>query len=63
MINKLGIDQIVDFLTRKENILDLFCTNQPSLINKVKSIPGISDHTIVLVDAICNPKSSKKTTQ
>ena len=37
-----------------------FCINQPSLINKVKSIPGISDHNIVLVDAICNPKRSKK---
>ena len=60
MINKLGIDQIVDFPTRKDNILDLFCTNQPSLINKVKSIPGISDHNIVLVDASCNPKRSKK---
>ena len=60
MINKLGIDQIVDFSTRKDNILDLFCTNQPSLIKKVKSIPGISDHNIVLVDASCNPKRSKK---
>ena len=62
MINKLGIDQIVDFPTRKDNILDLFCTNQPSLINKVKSIPGISDHNIVLVDASCNPKRYKKNT-
>jgi hypothetical protein len=37
MINKLGIDEIVDFPTRKDNILDLFCTNQPSLINKITS--------------------------
>jgi hypothetical protein len=63
MINKLGIDQIVDFPTRKDNILDLFCTNQSSLINKVKSIPGISDHNIILVGASCNPKRSIKDTQ
>ena len=63
MINKLGIDQIVDFPTRKDNILDLFCTNQSSLINKVKSIPGISDHNIILVGASCNPKRSIKNTQ
>ena len=46
MINKLPIDQIVDIPTRKDNILDLFLfgTNQPSLINKVKSILGISKH-------------------
>jgi hypothetical protein len=61
MINKLGIDQIVDFPTRKDNILDLFCTNQSSLINKVKSIPGNSDHNIILVGASCNPKRSIKT--
>jgi hypothetical protein len=63
MINKLGIDQIVDFPTRKDNILDLFSTNQSSLINKVKPIPGISDHNITLVGASCNPKRSIKNTQ
>lgn len=52
----LGLEQLVDFPTRKDNILDIFCTNQPSLITKIKSIPGISDHNIVFVDVICKPK-------
>ncbi|CAG2232024.1 unnamed protein product [Mytilus edulis] len=60
MLNNLGIEQMVDFPTRKDNILDLFCTNQPALITKIKSIPGISDHDIVLVDAICKPQRSKQ---
>lgn len=60
MINQIGIEQIVDFPTRKDNILDLFCTNQPALITKIKTIPGISDHDIVLVDAICKPKRAKQ---
>ena len=33
MINKLGIDQIVDFLTRKENNLDLFLYKS-TIVNK-----------------------------
>ncbi|CAC5391834.1 unnamed protein product [Mytilus coruscus] len=56
LLNNLGLDQLVNFPTRKDNILDIFCTNQPNLITKIKSIPGISDHNIVLVDAICKPK-------
>ncbi|CAG2194097.1 unnamed protein product [Mytilus edulis] len=31
-----------------------------ALITKIKSIPGISDHDIVLVDAICKPQRSKQ---
>ncbi|CAC5414252.1 unnamed protein product [Mytilus coruscus] len=56
LLNNLGMDQLVNFPTRKDNILDIFCTKQPNLITKIKSIPGISDHNIVLVDAICMPK-------
>lgn len=61
MLNTLGIDQLVDFSTRKDNLLDLFCTNQPTLISKIKPIPGLGDHDIILVDAICHPKRSKQT--
>ena len=42
--------------TRGQNLLDLFCCNKPSLIKSINSIPGISDHNIVLAD--CNLKPS-----
>ena len=36
--------------TRGQNLLDLFCCNKPSLVKSITSIPGISDHNIVLAD-------------
>ena len=45
----LGLSQMVDFPTRKENTLDLFFTNRPSFVNRCESIPGISDHDVILV--------------
>ncbi|CAC5361566.1 unnamed protein product [Mytilus coruscus] len=38
-LNNLDLDQLVDFPTRKDNILDIFCTNQPTLITKIKRYP------------------------
>ena len=46
-----GSDQIVRFLTRGANILDVFLTNRPFLIKKCKAVPGVSDHDIVFVEA------------
>ena len=34
-----------------ENILDLFFCNNPSLVNQVEVIPGISDHEVVDVES------------
>ena len=51
MIQDLGAEQMVDFPTRKDSILDIFVTNRPSLVNKCTPIPGLSDHDIVLIDA------------
>ena len=45
--------QIVDIPTRKENTLDLFFTTNPSLVNRVKSLPPLTeeaDHDVVFVD-------------
>ena len=38
--------------TRGQNILDLFLTNNPTLTQQVKVIPGLSDHDSVLVDSL-----------
>ena len=50
-INCSGLDQIVDIPTRGDNILDIFLTNRPTLVNKCEVVPGISDHDMVLVDS------------
>jgi hypothetical protein len=49
-----GLTQIVEKPTRitetSSNILDLFFTNSPGLVNRYEIIPGISDHDIPLLD-------------
>ena len=50
-VENCGLDQIVDFPTRDNNLLDIFLTNRPSLIQTCKSLPGISDHEIVYMDS------------
>ncbi|XP_052224149.1 uncharacterized protein LOC127839803 [Dreissena polymorpha] len=46
-----GSEQMVDFPTRGNNTLDLFLTNRPSLIERCKPLPGISDHEAVFIQA------------
>jgi hypothetical protein len=55
-----GMDQLVNEPTRGENILDLFATNNPTLINKVQVIPGISDHQAVLIEGELSPTLRKQ---
>jgi len=47
-----GLEQIVDFPTRKDNTLDLIFTSHPSFKQRCKPLPSIgnSDHDIVLLD-------------
>ena len=56
-----GLEQIVDFPTRKENTLDLILTSHPSFKLRCKSLPSIgnSDHDIVLLDIACKPLKPK----
>ena len=51
MIVDLGAEQLVDTPKRKDTILDIFDTNQPSLVNKCTPTPRSEDHDIVLIDA------------
>ena len=43
--------QLVTFPTRESNILDIFATNRPTLINKCTPVPGISDHDAVYIES------------
>ena len=56
-----GLEQIVDFPTRKENTLDLLLTSHPSFKLRCKPLPSIgnSDHDIVLLDMACKPLKPK----
>ena len=47
-----ALTQVVDQPTRGNNILDLFLTNMPSLVNRLESLPPLSDkadHNCVLL--------------
>jgi hypothetical protein len=54
-----NLEQIVDEPTRNDRTLDLFLTNRPSLVNRCKVIPGVSDHEAVLVDSMITAKRHK----
>ena len=49
-INDIGCEQMVDFPTRIDNTLDIFCINRPSLVDRCIPLPGLSNHDTVLVD-------------
>ena len=55
VLAEAGLTQMQRDPTRGQNLLDLFCCNKPSLVKSCISIPGISDHSIVLAD--CNLKT------
>lgn len=55
IFSDLGCQQVIDFPTRGSNILDIFATNRPSLLNKARPLPGLSDHDIVLIDINTTP--------
>ncbi|XP_060583415.1 uncharacterized protein LOC132739673 [Ruditapes philippinarum] len=53
----LGLTQMIDFHTRGNNILDLFFSNRPDLVNQCSPMPGISDHHAVFIDTnMCVPR-------
>ena len=52
--------QVVTEPTRKDNILDLFLTTNPTLINKVHCSPGRGDHDVVSAEALLKPTLHKQ---
>ena len=55
---ELDLTQMIEFLTRGNNVLDLFFSNRPDLVNQCSPMPGISDHHAVFVDTnMCAPAS------
>ncbi len=50
VLDRTGLEQMIDFPTRGDNILDVIITNRPSLISKCSGLPGLSDHDVVYMD-------------
>ena len=57
-----GLTQIQKDFTRNDKILDL-CTNKPDQFSDIRSIPGISDHEIILADCDLKTVVCKKPPQ
>lgn len=57
-----SLSQLVTKITRpiSNSTLDLITTTCPHLINNIESLPGISDHNIVLFNINMNPKTQTK---
>ena len=62
-VENCGLDQIVDFPTRDNNLLDIFLTNRHSPIQTCKSLPGISDHEIEHMDSDVRVKFQRPVTR
>ena len=60
LLNDYGLSQHVNVPTRESNILDLVMTNLPEQINRVKVIPGISDHDIAYLELSVKPVTRKQ---
>ncbi|XP_072039087.1 uncharacterized protein [Amphiura filiformis] len=50
VMDRAGLDQLIDFPTRGDNILDVIVTNRPSLVNRCSGLPGLSDHDVIYMD-------------
>lgn len=61
MVYDLGFEQIVTEKTRGQNILDIFLTNRPTLIQRTELLPGISDHDCVLTISDLQAKRQRPT--
>ena len=58
--NKFSLTQLQRSPTREDVVLDLFATNKPGLIRSCRDIPGISDHSAVIIDADIEAQTSRK---
>jgi hypothetical protein len=61
ILSEANLHQMQRQNTREDAILDLLCTNKPSLVKNIDTIPGISDHDgIILADISLQAHINKK---
>ena len=50
LLDTTGLEQVIDFPTRGENILNIMLTNCPSLVNSSSGLPALSDHDVLFAE-------------
>ena len=55
-----GITQLVETPTRHDNVLDLIIINLPSKVQRISTLPGISDHDAVFAEFSTQPVKCKQ---
>ena len=60
LLNDFGFTQMVTSPTRHNNILDLFLTTNPTLVEEVDCQPGLGDHDMVTASCALKPSTQKQ---
>ena len=60
LLNDFGFTQMVTTPTRQDNILDLFLTTNPTLVDEVDCQPGLGDHDMVTASCALKPSVQKQ---
>ena len=58
--NDQSLVQLQRETTRERSVLDLYFTNKPGLVKCHRTIQGISDHQMIVVDANIKPIAANK---
>ena len=58
--NDFNLEQKVNFPTRQDDTLDIFCTNEPAKVVSIKASPPLSDHDGLVVDLDLHAKQKHK---
>ena len=59
IIDEFGLEQMQTNPTRQDNVLDLYFTNIPSLVKSCETIPGISNHDMLVINSDLKPTYNK----
>ena len=59
LIEEFSMEQLQLKPSRENTILDLFFTHHPSLLKSCNTLPGISDHNMIVLDTDLKPQYNK----
>ena len=60
---EFNLTQVHDIPTREDSLLDIVLTTNATLVKSSTNIPGLSDHDIIITDAIIKPTYNKNKPQ
>ena len=59
-LSEFSLSQHVREPTREHIVLDFFCSNKPGLVKSVNTVPGVSDHDVVVADSDIGARFTRK---